>query len=109
MPGSDVLRTVPELTSPVAVVLFERMVSGDAEVRPRGCDRLRTFDLAHLTDLHARLFERVYPFAGQLRYVDVAAGQTGEPFLHHRWIETYTAAVGPAARPDNRRGCAPGV
>jgi hypothetical protein len=29
-----------------------------------------------------------------LRYVDTAKpGQTGEPFLHHRWIETYTAAV----------------
>jgi cell filamentation protein len=95
MPGSDVVRTVPELISPVAVALFERMVSGDAEVRLRQvADRPRTLDLAHLQDLHRRLFEQVYPFAGQLRYVDVAKpGQTGEPFLHHRWIETYLTAV----------------
>jgi cell filamentation protein len=57
-------------------------------------DRPRTLDLAHLLDLHERLFEQVYPFAGQLRYVDVAKpGQAGEPFLHHRWIETYLGAV----------------
>jgi fido (protein-threonine AMPylation protein) len=36
----------------------------------------------------------VYPFARQLRYVDIAKpGQSGEPFLHHRWIETHTSAV----------------
>lgn len=95
MPGTDVLRTVAELTNPVAVALFERMVSADAETTLRQTsDRPRTFDLAHLNDVHERLFADVYPFAGQLRYVDTAKpGQTGEPFVHHRWIEAYTAAV----------------
>jgi cell filamentation protein len=95
MPGTDVLRTVAELSSPVAVALFERMVTADAETTLRRTqDRPRTFDLPHLNDVHERLFADVYPFAGQLRYVDIGKpGQTGEPFLHHRWIETYTAAV----------------
>lgn len=95
MPGTDVLRTVADLTNPVAVALFERMVSADAETTLRRTeDRPRTFDLAHLGDIHERLFADVYPFAGQLRHVDIAKpGQSGEPFLHHRWVQTYLAAV----------------
>ena len=64
--------------------------------------RPRSFDLAHLSNIHEQLFADVYPFAGQLRYVDLGKpGQTGEPFLHHRWIETYTAAVTEQLRAQN--------
>jgi cell filamentation protein len=95
MPGTDVLRTVAELIDPTAVAIFERIVSADAETALRqDADRPKTFDLAHLNDIHKRLFADVYPFAGALRYVDTAKPcQTGEPFLHHRWIDTYTSAV----------------
>jgi cell filamentation protein len=95
MPGTDVLRTVAELIDPTAVAIFERIVSADAETALRqDTDRPKTFDLAHLNDIHEHLFADVYPFAGALRYVDTAKpGQTGEPFLHHRWIDTYTSAV----------------
>ena len=104
MPGTDdVLRTVAELTNPVAVALFERMVSADAETTlRRDTHRPRSFDLAHLSNIHEQLFADVYPFAGQLRYVDLGKpGQTGEPFLHHRWIETYAAAVTEQLRAQN--------
>jgi cell filamentation protein len=95
MPGTDVLRTVAELIDPIAVAIFERVVSADAETALRqDTNRPKRLDLAHLNDIHERLFADVYPFAGALRYVDTAKpGQTGEPFLHHRWIDTYTAAV----------------
>jgi cell filamentation protein len=95
MPGTDVLRTIAELTDPTAVAIFERIVSADAETALRqDTDRPKTFDLAHLNDIHERLFADVYPFAGALRYVDTAKpGQTGEPFLHNRWIDTYTSAI----------------
>lgn len=95
MPGTDVLRTVAELTDPTAVAIFERIVSADAEAALRQhTARPKTLDLAHLNDIHERLFADVYPFAGALRYVDTAKpGQTGEPLLHHRWIDTYTSAV----------------
>lgn len=95
MPDTDVLRTIAELTDPTAVAIFERIVSADAEAALRqDTDRPKSFDLAHLNNIHERLFADVYPFAGALRYVDTAKpGQTGEPFLHHRWIDTYTAVV----------------
>ena len=95
MPGTTVLRTVAELTDPAAVAIFERIVSADAEAKLRqDPNRVRSLDLAHLDDIHARLFGEVYPFAGQHRYVDTQKpGQTGEPFLHHAWISTYTEAV----------------
>lgn len=95
MPDTDVLRTIAELTDPTAVAIFERIVSADAETALRqDTDRPKTFDLAHLNNIHERLFADVYPFAGALRYVDTAKpGQSGESFLHHRWIDTYTAAV----------------
>ena len=95
MPGTTVLRTVAELTDPAAVAIFERIVSADAEAKlHQDTDRVRSLDLAHLDDIHARLFGEVYPFAGQHRYVDTQKpGQTGEPFLHHAWIRTYTEAV----------------
>src|SRR3954454_674895 len=95
MPGTDTLRTLAELTDPVAVALFERMASADAEVTLRATtDRPRTFDLAHLCDIHGRLFGDVYEWAGQPRYVDIGKpGQTGDPFLHRAWIQTYSAAV----------------
>lgn len=95
MPGSTVLRTVAELTDPTAVAIFERIVSADAEAALReNLDRGRSLDLAHLDDIHGHLFGEVYPFAGQHRYVDTQKpGQTGESFLHHRWIGTYADAV----------------
>jgi cell filamentation protein len=95
MPGTTVLRTVAELTDRTAVAIFERIVSADAEAKLRqDTDRTRSLDLAHLDDIHTRLFGEVYPFAGQHRYVDTQKpGQTGEPVLHHRWISTYTDAV----------------
>ena len=38
-----------------------------------------TFDLAHLCEIHHRLFKRVYPFAGQVRKVEISKG--GRLFL----------------------------
>jgi cell filamentation protein len=95
MPGTTVMRNVAGLTDPTAVAIFERIVSADAEAKLRqDTDRVRSLDLAHLDAIHTRLFGEVYPFAGQHRYVDTQKpGQTGEPFLHHRWISTYTDAV----------------
>lgn len=71
MPGTTVLRTVAELTDRAAVAIFERIVSADAEAKlHRDAERVRSLDLAHLDDIHARLFGEVYSFAGQHRYVD---------------------------------------
>jgi cell filamentation protein len=43
------------------------------------------FDFAHLRYLHKRIFEHVYPWAGELRTVDIGKGDT--LFLRHQDIE----------------------
>lgn len=103
MPGTDTLRTLPGFDDPVAVHLFERITSADAETTlRRTAERPRSFDLDHLRDIHGRLFGDVYDWAGQLRYVDVGKpGQTGEPFIHHPWIGTFAGAVTDQLREEN--------
>jgi fido (protein-threonine AMPylation protein) len=61
MPGTNTLRALAGFNDQVAAALFERITSVDAETTLRKTvDRLRTFDLAHLQDIHRRLFaERV--------------------------------------------------
>jgi cell filamentation protein len=95
MPGTGTLRTLAGFTDPVAAALFERITSVDAETTLRTTvDRLRTFDLADLQDIHRRLFGDVYEWAGQLRYIDLSKpDQTGDQLLHHRWITVYSSAV----------------
>jgi cell filamentation protein len=96
MHGTDfVLRNLAGLTDATAADIFERIVSAQAEREVRtNPQHDRTFDLSHLNALHRRMFSDVGPFAGQLRYVDLQkVGQVGEPFVHHQWIATYTAAI----------------
>jgi cell filamentation protein, protein adenylyltransferase len=95
MPGTNTLRTLAGFNDQVAAALFERITSVDAETTLRKTvDRGRTFDLAHLQDIHRQLFGDVYEWAGQLRCVDLSKSvQSGEPFLHHRWITVCSSAV----------------
>lgn len=96
VPGSpDALRNSAGLTDPVAIAIFERVTAAQAELELRtNPAHPATFDLAHLSAIHRALFTDVYPFAGELRRVDLAKpGQSGEPFVHHAWIQTYTGAV----------------
>ena len=95
MPGTGTLRTLAGFTDPVAAALLERITSVDAETMLRTTvDRLRTFDLAHLQDIHRRLFGDVYEWAGQLRDIDLSKpDQTGGRLLHDRWITVYSSAV----------------
>jgi len=95
-PGTDfVVRNLAGLTDSTAADIFERIVSAQAERELRvNPQHQRTFDLAQLSALHQRMFGDVWPFAGELRYVDVQkVGQTGEPFVRHAWIPSYTAEV----------------
>ena len=95
MPDTNTLRTLAGFADPVAASLFERITSADAETTLRTTvDRPRTFDLAHLLDIYRRLFGDVYEWAEQLRYVDLSKpDESGEQFLHHRWITAYSSAV----------------
>jgi hypothetical protein len=58
--SSDHRCTTAGLTDPVAVRLFDRIVSAVAEAELRqNQNRPRTLDLAHLCDVHLRLFRDV--------------------------------------------------
>lgn len=50
-----------------------------------------SFDLAHLQQIHARLFGDVYDWAGQLRTVDISKGNTR--FANFRQIESYAPEI----------------
>ncbi len=50
-----------------------------------------TFDLAHLQAIHRRLFDDVYPWAGEPRKAEISKG--GKLFLPYHLIETKAAAV----------------
>lgn len=71
----------PDLTDQDSLTINERQISHVAEaalILEHHLERSR--DLAHLSDVHRRLFADVYPFAGQLRYVDTALiGQATPP------------------------------
>lgn len=50
-----------------------------------------TFNLKHLQEIHFRLFQDVYEWAGQIRTVEIAKGQAF--FLPYRLIESESATV----------------
>lgn len=94
---TDVLRNLPGIADEQALAEYSRLMSAAANIelnQATSRDRPLGFDLVHLADVHRRLFDRVFPFAGQLRYVDlIPAGQRTDPFIHHAWLTPYAAAV----------------
>ena len=50
-----------------------------------------SFDLAHLRAIHRHLFQDVYPWAGELRTVEISKG--GHQFQFRRYIETGMADI----------------
>ena len=49
------------------------------------------FDLRHLKAIHRHLFEDVYDWAGELRDVDIAKGESY--FAHYRYLEAAAAPI----------------
>lgn len=64
------------------------------------------FDLAHLQQIHRRLFGDVYDWAGQLRTVDISKGTTR--FASHQQIASYAPQITrPLARDQRLQGLSP--
>lgn len=88
-PGTEVLQNTRGIRDQWTLATYERQMSGQAYVdlsRRRPPER---FDLAYLQSCHRELFRDVYPWAGQLRYVNMRnpADPAGS-FLGHEFIET---------------------
>jgi len=77
-----ILSNVPGLTDPGELEDFERIQATKAIFNLLLDPVKGRFDTAHLIVIHARIFKNIYPWAGQLRQVDI-----------HRSGSYYFAAV----------------
>ncbi|KAA9104508.1 Fic/DOC family protein [Microbacterium rhizomatis] len=59
------------------------------------------FDVAQLQAIHRRLFDEIYPFAGQLRDVDAQAVSTGIPYSRPEFIPDQARSIDDGLRRDN--------
>jgi len=90
-PGTDVLRNIPDIRDPQALAAFEanatvaRLAELDA-VPVRG-----RFDAARLKAVHKHIFQDVYPWAGELRTVNISKG--GTLFGAAAFVETALDAI----------------
>lgn len=84
-PGTEVPQNIPGIRDPQAASRFERR---ETLVRRRELERdpvQGDFDLAHLCEIHRRLYQDVWEWAGQIRTVVISKGAS--TFLHPSRIE----------------------
>lgn len=73
---------------------LERVESTFSYVRSFELMRAATggkFDLSHMKEIHRKLFGDVYEWAGEIRSVDIAKGNS--MFAYHHQIESYTPKI----------------
>ncbi|MCR4527032.1 Fic family protein [Kocuria rhizophila] len=90
-PGTEVLKNIPGIHDPLAASRFERR---ETLVRRRELERAPVrggFDLAHLREIHRRLYQDVWEWAGQIRTVNLTKGSS--TFLHPSRIEMAFAGI----------------
>jgi cell filamentation protein len=78
-PGNDpqfdylhgVLKNIPGLTTQAKLDRFEVAEAAEALVRLQFSPIKGAFDTAHLKEIHTRIFQNVYPWAGEFRQVNI--------------------------------------
>jgi len=78
-------QSINEIEADIAAIEITRLLGEDVAVL------WDAFNLAHLRDLHVQIFHRIYPWAGELRKVDIGKGST--VFVPHRQIERETSKL----------------
>jgi cell filamentation protein len=66
-----VLRNVPGLTDQAKLDRFEAAEAGEALVRLHAKPIKGAFDRVHLKEIHACIFQRIYPWVGEFRTVNM--------------------------------------
>lgn len=90
-PDTGVLKNIPGIRDPQTASRFERR---ETLVRRRELERAPVegaFDLAHLREIHRRLYQDVWEWAGQVRTVVITKGSS--TFLHPSRIEMAFANI----------------
>jgi cell filamentation protein len=81
-----VLRNLPGLTKQTQLDGFEGAAVADALVQLYFEPVRGQFDRPHLQEIHRRIFAQVYPWAGELRQVNIARSDSF-PFAAARFLE----------------------
>lgn len=81
LPGTNVLRNLLGLKSPSALATAEADLSFARAVQLVNSPASQTNDLQELQRIHFHLFQDVYDWAGQIRYVDVRKDVPGADFF----------------------------
>jgi cell filamentation protein len=66
-----ILRNVPGLTDQAKLDRFEAAEAAEAIVRLHANPVRGAFDKAHLKNIHVRIFQNIYPWAGEFRRVNM--------------------------------------
>jgi len=66
-----ILRNVPGLTAQAKLDRFEAAEAAEAIVRLHANPVRGAFDKAHLKNIHVRIFQNIYPWAGEFRRVNM--------------------------------------
>jgi len=90
--GDGVFLNSLGLTSSDALGRAEADLSFAALLRLSVRPVLGSYDLEHLRKFHREIFGTVYPWAGELRRVDIARSQS-DMFCRWQFIESYSAGV----------------
>lgn len=70
-PNSNVLINLPGIRDQAQLNKFERMATAARTLQLEKDPVQGDFDLGHLQKIHQHIFQDVYPFAGQIRNVDI--------------------------------------
>lgn len=79
IPGTDVLRNNFDIRDQRELHVLERVITYDALQELKAKPITGRFDPIHLSDIHHRLFHRVYPWAGEFRKCEIE--KDGTKFL----------------------------
>lgn len=102
-PGTRVLRNNFDERDPARLAEIETAITAWEQQRIAESPLPGRYDLAHLQAFHRQIFSRVYPWAGQLRTVDISKG--GTTFHPHTRLELAAGYVfGELAGGDPLRG-----
>ncbi len=90
-PGTRVLRNRFEQKDPAKLAEIETAITVWEQQRLAESPLPGRYDLAHLQAFHRQIFSRVYPWAGQLRTVNISKG--GTAFHPHTRLELAASYV----------------
>lgn len=90
-PGTDVLKNIPGIRDAGKLQAFETAASIARDAEMVTTPLSGSFDLNHLKAIHRHLFQDVYPWAGNIRTVDMSKG--GSFFARHHMIAGYGGGV----------------